>query len=635
MDTSIVLRGALVLLCLGAITTAQDRSATLMEAKLYVEDPEDLVRLGALAGDLYICSRGVDEQGPYLLLVTDAEQLARIDECGLETRVTWSDLDDKFELLTGVDPDDPGRFQDFGFYHTYWEMLDTVAAFAANYPDICSLYTVGVTSQGRDILCLKISDNAHVEEDEPACFFTGSTHANEPMGTSIVIAFIEELLSGYGNDPVATWLVDNREIYTIPVLNPDCSVFCSDSAGANIYWRKNRRVVVPPHVGVDPARNYAYKWGCDDIGSSPNPQTHAYRGPYAWSDAEASAAYSMHSAHRFRTEQNFHCFGGYNCYPWSWTEQVPREVELLREVVDTFQMYNEYHDTLTGQASHVLYLANGTQLDWGFADTADKFIVYSFVIEADSWFWACWNDSARHQRECDWNVPTLFYLARIAGTYFDPVSVTVNDTGIGNSSGMLDPGETADIWFTIRNRAIHPLDSAYAMSAKLVSLDTLVAVLDSVKPFPDVQRLVETDNAASQFRVRAASEAQAGDTIPLRLEVSFTDAGHSHTMPVEFEIVLGADTTGMEERAEGGGTRLKDEGGRMNQTIVRGVMFWSAATPSLRNVGDIALHSADGRRVMELKPGPNDISHLATGVYYVRTNPRSARPGVAKVVVRN
>jgi hypothetical protein len=582
-----------------------------MEAKLYVNDARDLDRLGSLAGDLYICSRGADENGTYLLLVTDAEQLAGIRDCGLETAVTWTDLDEKFELITGVDPDDPGRFQDFGYYHTYWEMRDSVTVFAANYPDICSLYTIGVTSQGRDILCLKISDNAAVEEDEPACFFTGSTHGNEPMGTSIVIAFIEEILTGYGTDPVATWLVDNREIYTVPILNPDCSVFCSDSSGANIYWRKNRRVVVPPHVGVDPARNYAYKWGCDDIGSSPNPWTHAYRGPNPWSDAEASAAYGLQSTHRFRTEQNFHTFGGYNCYPWSWTRQPPPEQALLQEVVDTFQMYNEYHDTLTGQASIVLYYANGTQLDWGFADTADKFISYSFVIEADSWFWACWNDSARHQRECDWNAPTLFYLARIAGTYFDAVSVTVNDTATGNSSGVLDPGETADVWCVLRNRAIHPLDSAYGISAKLVSLDTLVTVLDSVKPFPDVQRRSDVDNRTDRFEVRASGHAHAGDTVRLRLEVTFDDAGNTIVMPVAFEVVLGDDPVGVRE-----GGRVRQGPARPWATVIGSVLllpdrFGSSAAPPI-------LLDALGREVMVLRPGENDIGQLRAGTYFVR-----------------
>gem|GEM_PF-3718579 len=78
----------LALACLMTAGLAQERSVTLMEAKLYVNDARDLERLGSLAGDLYICSRGADENGTYLVLVTDAEQLARIDDCGLKTAVT-------------------------------------------------------------------------------------------------------------------------------------------------------------------------------------------------------------------------------------------------------------------------------------------------------------------------------------------------------------------------------------------------------------------------------------------------------------------------------------------------------------------------------------------------------------------
>jgi hypothetical protein len=611
----------LTLACFVTAGFAQDRSVTLMEAKLYVNDVSDLDRLGSLAGDLYICSRGADENGTYLLLVTDAGQLASIRDCGLETAVTCANLDEKFRLLTGEDPHDPLSLQTFGYYYTYWEMTDSVTALAARYPEVCSLFVIGTTSQNRDILCLKVSDNASVEEDEPACYFSGATHGDEPMGTSIVMAFLQEILSGYGTDSLSTWLVDNREIYTVPILNPDCSVFCSDSGGAGVYWRKNRRVVVPPHIGVDPSRNHAFKWGYDDIGSSPNPAAHAYRGPNPWSDAEAIAARDLAAAHRFRTEQAFHCYGGYNTYPWCYTYAPPSEQALLQEVVDTFQTYNDYHDTLTGQASQVLYLANGTQPDWGFSDTAGKFLTYSFVIEADTWFYACWNDSALMRQEVDGNVPTLFYLARIAGVYFEPVAVAVNDTLPGNATGRLDPGETASIWFTIRNQAIHPLDSACSINANLMSLDTLVAVLDSFKSFPDVQRRSDVNNQADQFMVRASESAQPGDTIPLRLEVTFTDAGNTITMPVAFDVVLGEDVIAVSE-ASPGSCRLA----MPVATIVGRVLFLrgSAADAGERTV----LLNALGRGVLALHPGNNDVSCLVPGVYFARWTSQ-----VAKVVI--
>ncbi|MBN2464022.1 zinc carboxypeptidase [candidate division WOR-3 bacterium] len=605
---------------------AQDRSATLMEARLYVNDARDLDRLGSLAGDLYVCSRGADENGAYLVLVTDDEQLAGIRHCGLKTAVTWANLDDKFRLLTGEDPHDAPRLQTFGYYFTYGEMRDSVYALAAAHPEICSLFTIGVTSQGRDILCLKVSDNAAAEEDEPACYFSGACHGDEPMGTSIVMEFLDEILAGYGTDSVCTWLVDNREIYVVPILNPDCSVFCSDSGGAGVYWRKNRRVVVPPNIGVDPSRNHGFRWGCDDIGSSPNPAAHAYRGPNPWSDAEATAARDLEVGHRFRTKQDFHCYGGYNTYPWCYTYDSPPEQDLLQEVLDTFQTYNDYHDTLTGQASHVLYLANGTQPDWGFSDTADKFLTYSFVIEADTWFYACWNDSALMRKEVEANVPTLFYLARIAGVYFGPVSAAVSDSILGNATGMLDPGETANLWFTIRNQAIHPLDSACAVSARLVSLDTLVTVLDSVKSFPDVQRHSDVDNNSDQFRVCASGGGQPGDTIRLRLEVTFTDAGNTTMMPVPFEIVLGEDVIGIGETGAG-------EGGPAvpSATLTGQVLFLSGREAAAGERP--ALLNALGRRKMVLRSGANDVSHLSTGVYFVACSGVRGATALRRVLV--
>jgi len=616
----------LTLVCFVTAGLAQDRSATLMEAKLYVNDAHDLDRLGSLAGDLYICSRGADGNGTYLLLVTSEQELARIRDCGLKTAVTWANLDDKFRLLTGEDPKDAGRPQDFGYYFTFWEVQDTLTALAANYPDICSLYSMGQSYLGKEMYVLKISDNPRVEEGEPACYFTGATHGSEPIGTSLIIEFARQCLAGYGSDAYVTWLVDNREIYLVPTINPDASVWCSDSGGAGAYWHKNRRQVVPPHIGVDLARNHGYRWGCDNVGSSPNPNNQAYRGPNAWSEPETQNILAFQSAHQLRTIQNFHSFGGYNAYPWTWTRNPPPEQALLQEVVDTFQMYNGYADSLTGQGSIVLYYANGTQLDWEFADTAGKFVSYSFVIEADTWFYACWNDSALLRKECDWNVPTLFYLAWIAGVYFDPVASTVNDTVLGNATGRLDPGETSCIWFTIRNRAIHPLDSAYGVTAKLVSLDTLVTVFDSVKSFPGVQRRSDVDNRADQFMVRASDFGQPGDTIPLRLDVTFTDAGSTIMMPVAFEVVLGEDVIGIRDAGTG---PLAPAG--PCATVVGRVLFLNGGSPRAGTVPKTVLLDICGRKVMDLVPGENYLSEVSQGAYFVRYDMTGR---VSKVVVQ-
>jgi hypothetical protein len=54
-------------------------------------------------------------------------------------------------------------------------------------------------------------------------------------------------------------------------------------------------------------------------------------------------------------------------------------------------------------------------------------------------------------------------------------------------------------------------------------------------------------------------------------------------------------------------------------TIVRGILFLPPPTFTLHS----SLFSLSGRKVLDLKPGPNDVSRLAPGVYFVRSE-RSA-----------
>ncbi len=78
---------------------------------------------------------------------------------------------------------------------------------------------------------------------------------------------------------------------------------------------------------------------------------------------------------------------------------------------------------------------------------------------------------------------------------------------------------------------------------------------------------------------------------------------------------------------------MKDEGGRMNvgPTVVRGVLRLSSdeCRVSIGGLLDIG-----GRKVLDLKSGPNDVSGLAPGVYFVRQAQAQAQAqAVRKVVI--
>jgi hypothetical protein len=604
---------ALTFFFLPAPLRALDHRGLIMEARVYFDDIRALPQLGELAGQLDICTWAKDEAGGYLIINTDAAQLEQIREAGLLVDVTYPDIRQKFQEMTGVLPEDLDAGRDFGYYLTYYEMQDTLLALATAYPGICTTFSLGLTSQGRSIWCLKISDHAGTTEDEPACFFNGATHAREPLSTQCCVAFAARLLSEYGRDSVSTWLVDNREIYVVPVMNPDGYVYNSDSGGAVSNWRKNRRSPAPPDVGVDLNRNYGYKWGYDNWGSSHRPQDETYRGPAPFSEPETQAIRDFLATCKPHTGMDLHTYGQYNMYPWAYGNVRPPDQAMLEEVVDTFQSNNHYPLPLTGQVYSAIYPCNGMSVDWEYSDTAGKFVTYAFTCELGTTdFWYGWLDSSYINNECNLNMPNLYYLTRVAGAYLDVAMATLDDS---NGNGQLGPGESSGIWFTLRNRAIHPLDSAYAIAAKLVSGDAGVQVMDSALAFPSAARGSSVDNHATQFHVRASSAVALGTRVPLRLELAFSDAGHTFTQGMDFEITIGTN------RAPVTRSPAPPYPSNLTATPKPARDHVNFSTAPVAADGRLGIFSPNGSRLASINvSGPYvwDCSRVPAGIYFCR-----------------
>jgi hypothetical protein len=66
-------------------------------------------------------------------------------------------------------------------------------------------------------------------------------------------------------------------------------------------------------------------------------------------------------------------------------------------------------------------------------------------------------------------------------------------------------------------------------------------------------------------------------------------------------------------------------------TLVRGVLVLGAVDGRQNAEYGAELLDAAGRKVLDLRPGENDVSHLAPGVYFVR---EAGTQAVRKVVVQ-
>lgn len=106
-------------------------------------------------------------------------------------------------------------------YHTHSELTSELQAIAAANPSICHLYNIGDSHQGRELWFMKISDNVDVEENEPEFKYISTMHGDEPVGMELCMNLINLLVDDYGTDPQITNLVDNVEIWIMPLMNPD------------------------------------------------------------------------------------------------------------------------------------------------------------------------------------------------------------------------------------------------------------------------------------------------------------------------------------------------------------------------------------------------------------------------------
>lgn len=106
-------------------------------------------------------------------------------------------------------------------YYTYTTMTADLERFAAEHPDICRLYSLGQSVQGLEIWALLITSDPDVREPKPAFKYVATMHGDEPVGTDLCMYLSELLLTGYGEDERLTRLVDETEIWIVPLMNPD------------------------------------------------------------------------------------------------------------------------------------------------------------------------------------------------------------------------------------------------------------------------------------------------------------------------------------------------------------------------------------------------------------------------------
>ncbi|MGW1773075.1 M14 family zinc carboxypeptidase [Streptomyces sp. NPDC002104] len=196
-------------------------------------------------------------------------------------------------------------------------------------PGLTKVVSIGKTVQGKDILALKVSKNAKRtrDGDKPSTLFMSNQHAREWITPEMTRRLMHHTLDNYGKDPRITKLVDSTELWFLLSANPDGYDYTFAPDGQRL-WRKNLRDnnadgKITAVDGVDLNRNFAYKWGYDNEGSSPNQSSETYRGAKAASEPETVALDKFQKRIGFDYAVNYHSAAELILYGVGWQVATP------------------------------------------------------------------------------------------------------------------------------------------------------------------------------------------------------------------------------------------------------------------------------------------------------------------------
>ncbi|MEU5882761.1 M14 family zinc carboxypeptidase [Spirillospora sp. NPDC047279] len=182
---------------------------------------------------------------------------------------------------------------------------------AAAHPSIAATVDFGTSGQGKPITAVRVSKNVAGLKDgqRPAIVYQATQHAREWITPEMVRRLLHHYVENYGKDAEITKIVDTTDLWFAPVVNPD-GYDLTFQDGFRL-WRKNTRDnngdgQITGGDGVDPNRNFPYKWGYDNEGSSPNPASETYRGPGPASEPETKAQIGLYKRLKPKYLVNWH-----------------------------------------------------------------------------------------------------------------------------------------------------------------------------------------------------------------------------------------------------------------------------------------------------------------------------------------
>ena len=413
-------------------------------ARVTVRDEEELDRLVALGLDLLETREGDD-----LFVLTSAARVRQLRGEGWRVRVDKKQTalvrQQRPELRRArAKGDDAGAVASSvqGGYLTVPEMRMFLDERAAQYPTLARVFVYGSSWErvsrggeyGHELFGIELT-NAERTGEKPTFFLMAAIHARELSTSELALRFVDHLLTGYGTDADATWLLDEHRVVVVPVVNPDGRRL----AEQGLYQRKNTKVTsavcpnpVTPYdnqVGVDLNRNYDFKWGTVDAPTT-DPCSQVYPGASAASEPETAELQTLVRSY-FADQRgpldtdaappdttgvliSLHSYANLVMWPWGHSSAPAPNGAGLSLIGRKFASYNGYKP----QQANQLYPSSGKTDEWAYGELG----IPAYVFEVGIGEGECGGfmppymclDGGYEGSFWPRNLPAFVYAARIA-----------------------------------------------------------------------------------------------------------------------------------------------------------------------------------------------------------------------------
>ena len=527
------------------------------QVRIYATTPNDFQRIQD-AG-LFL-DGGIHKAGLYFETWLSESEILMLKNSGVPYQITiddWMQYYNSFPPLTAKQYNDimKNSKDNYNITHsilgsmggnlTLAQVNSKLDSLRLQYPTLVSVkWSIGNSYEGRPMNTVRITKNPDAPTGRPEIWYNGVTHAREPGGMENVLYYIYWLVENYNIDPIATYILNNREIYWTPIINVDGYYYneTTNPTGGGM-WRANRHVTTGNCGYVDLNRNFGTWnfWNSANGGSSTDQCSGGqgtYRGVYPMSEPETQNWKNFVSTRNFRTEMDYHTYGNYLIKPYAWCDPTPTPDDAIFSEYGT-EIVALNHFTYGTPYQTVGYYVRGGSTDWEYSTDSTYHSTHTIVYSPEVGVIGFWSNAANIVPEAQ----TCFYqnqlMSLVAGPYAGLKNLTFNKS-------TYTQNETGNVKVVFRNKG---LMAASNIKVEFTPLNSYVTI--PVQLYTKASLASRTSDSVT-FNFTVSGTCPNGYAIPTRIRIKQNDSLIVFTQNTM--ILVGSGVTTFADSAENGTT---------------------------------------------------------------------------------